>query len=74
MADGLDVSVYECGACKHQTQDVNFLLMRSCTQGLGTAVHLTLFFLLVFISFKMQKLLAPPNADDVFQRFSLSSM
>ena len=51
MAGGLDVSVYECGACKLHTQDVNFLLMRSCTQGSGTAVHLTLFFLLVFISF-----------------------
>ena len=51
MADGFDVSVYECGACKLHTQDVNFLLMRSCTQGSGTAVHLTLFFLLVFISF-----------------------
>ena len=41
MADGSDVSVYECSVCKLQTQD----LMHSCTQGSGTvAVHLNLFF------------------------------
>ena len=51
MQDGSDVNVYECSACKLQTQDLNFLLMHSCTQGSGTAVHLNLFFLLVFISF-----------------------
>ena len=49
MEDGSDVNVYECSAC--QTQDLNFLLMHSCTQGSGTAVHLNLFFLLIFISF-----------------------
>ena len=44
MADGSDVSDYECSVCKLQTQDLNFLLMHSCTQGSGTAVHLNLFF------------------------------
>ena len=43
MADGSAVSVYECSVCKLQTQDVNFLLMHSCTQGSGTAVHLSFF-------------------------------
>ena len=51
MEDGSDVNVYECSAGKLQTQDLNFLLMHGCTQGSGTAVHLNLFFLLVFISF-----------------------
>ena len=51
MADGSDESVYEWSVCKLQTQDVNFLLKHSCTQGSGTAVHLSLFFLLVFVSF-----------------------
>ena len=51
MADGSDVGVYECGVCNLQTQDLNFLLMHSCTQGSGTAEHVDLFFLLVFISF-----------------------
>ena len=51
MADGSNVSVYECSVCKRQTQDVNFLLMHSFTQGSGTAEHLNLFFLVVFVSF-----------------------
>ena len=51
MADGSDVSVYECSVCKLQMQDLNFLLMNTCTQGSGIAVHLNLFFLLVFVSF-----------------------
>ena len=51
IADGSDESVYEWSVCKLQTQDVNFLLKHSCTQGSGTAVHLSLFFLLVFVSF-----------------------
>ena len=52
MGDGSDVSVYEYSVCKLLTQDVNFLLMHSCTQGSGSkAVHLNLFFLLVFVSF-----------------------
>ena len=51
MADGSDASVYECNVCKLQTQDVNFLLLHCCTQGSGTAVHLNLLFLLVFVSF-----------------------
>ena len=51
MADGSHVSVYECSVCKLQKRDVNFLLMHSCTQGSGTAVHLNLFFLPVFVSF-----------------------
>ena len=51
MADGSDVSVYECSVCKLLTQDLNFLLMHGCTQGSGTAVHLNLFFLLIFVSF-----------------------
>ena len=50
MADGSDESVYEWSVCMPQTQDVNFLLMQSCTQGSGIAVHLNLFFLLVFVS------------------------
>ena len=41
----------ERGVCKLQKQDLNFLLMHSCTQGSGTAEHLDLFFLLVFLSF-----------------------
>ena len=48
MVDGSDVGVYECSACKLQTQDLNFLLMHSCTQGLGTVVHLDLFFFWVY--------------------------
>ena len=51
MADGSDVSVEECSVGKLQTQDLNFVLMLSCTPGSGTATHLKLFFLLVFISF-----------------------
>ena len=51
MADGSDVSVYECSVCKLQKQDLSFLLLHSCTQGSATAEHLYLFFLLVFISF-----------------------
>ena len=75
MADGSDVSVYECSVCKLQTQELNVLLMHSCTQGSGTAVHLNLFFLLVFCQFlKTNILLASPHFDDVFPRFSLSSM
>ena len=75
MADCSDVSVYECSVCKPQMQDLNFLLMHSCTQGSGTAVHLNLFFLLVFCQFlKTNILLASPHFDDVFPRFSLSSM
>ena len=31
-------------------QDLNFLLVHSCTKGSGTTVHLNLFFLLVFIT------------------------
>ena len=50
MADGSDGSVYQCNVCKLQTQDLNFLLMHSCTRGSGTAVYLNLVFLLVFIS------------------------
>ena len=48
---GSDVSVYECSVCKLQTQELNVLLMYSCTQGSRTAGHLNLFFLLVFVSF-----------------------
>ena len=54
MADGSDVSVYEGSVCKLQTQDLNFVLMYSCTKDSGTATHLNLFFLLVFISFQRQ--------------------
>ena len=54
MADGSDVSVYEGSVCKLQTQDLNFVLMHSCTKDSGTATHLNLFFLLVFISFQRQ--------------------
>ena len=51
---GSDVSVYEGSVCKLQTQDLNFVLMYSCTKDSGTATHLNLFFLLVFISFPRQ--------------------
>ena len=58
--------------CKLQTQDVNFLLMHSCTQGSGTAVLLNLFFLLVFGRSVFEEiyfwLLPRPNVDDVFPR------
>ena len=54
MADGSDVSVYEGSVWKLQTQDLNFVLMHSCTKDSGTATHLNLFFLLVFISFQRQ--------------------
>ena len=54
MADSSDVSVYECSVCKLQTQDLNFVLMHSCTKVSATATHLNLFFLLVFISFQRQ--------------------
>ena len=75
IADGSDESVYEWSVWKLQTQDVNFLLKHSCTQGSGTAVHLNLFFLLVFGEFlKTNILLASPHVDYVFPRFSLSSM
>ena len=75
MQDGSDVNVYECSACKLQTQDLNFLLMHSCTQGSSTAVHLNLFFSSGFHQFlKTNILLASPYVDDVFPRFSLSSM
>ena len=47
----LGINVYECSVCKRQTQDVNFLLMHSSPQGSGTAEHLNLFFLPVFVSF-----------------------
>ena len=50
MMDCLDVSVYECGVCKLQKRDVNFLLMHTSTQGSVTAVHINLFFLPVFVS------------------------
>ena len=74
MQDGSDVNVYECSACKLQTQDLNFLLMHSCTQGSSTAVHLNLFFSSGFHQFlKTNILLASPYVDDVFSRFSLSS-
>ena len=75
MADSSDVSVYECSVCKLQTQDLNFVLMLSCTQGSGTATHLNLFFSSGSHKFlKTNILLASPNVDDVFPRFSLSSM
>ena len=54
MADSSDVSVYECSVCQLQTQDLNFVLMHSCTQGQGRATHLDLFFVLVFIGFQRQ--------------------
>ena len=50
--------------CKLQTQDVNFLLMRSCTQGSGAAVHLCLFFSSGFRQFlKTNIFLASPPAE-----------
>ena len=51
MADGTEVNMYECSICKLQTQDLNILLMHSCTQGSGTALHLDLLCLLPFINF-----------------------
>ena len=51
MADGTEVNMCECSICKLQTQDLNILLMHSCTQGSGTPLHLDLLCLLPFISF-----------------------
>ena len=45
MVDCSDVSVYDCGVCKLQKRDINFLLMHSSTQGSVTAVHINLLFL-----------------------------
>ena len=75
MVNGSDISVYECSVYKLQTQDLNFLLMHSCTQGLGTVVHLNLFFSCCFHHFlKTNILRASPKVDGVFLPFSLSSM
>ena len=74
MADGLDLTVYESSVCKVPTQDLNFLLnMHSCRQGSGTAAHLSLFFFWFSSLLKTSTLLASPNVDDVFLRFSLRS-
>ena len=71
--DGSVCEVYQCSVCKLQTDDINALIMHSCT--LGT-VHLNLSFFLVFISslIRTNILLASPNVDDVFPRSSLRSM
>ena len=74
MEDGSDVNVYECSVCKLQTQDLNFLLKHSCTQGSGTAVHVNVFSSGFHQFLKTNILLAPLYVDDVFPRFSLSSM
>ena len=68
--------VYQCSVCKLQTDDINALIMHSCTLDTGTVVHLNLIFFLVFISSLIwtNVLLASPNVDDVFPRFSLRSM
>ena len=63
MVDGSDVGVYECSVCKLQTQDLNFLLMHSCTQGLGTVVHLDLFFLLGLSVFKDKSIQSGQTAN-----------
>ena len=55
--------------CKLQTQDVNFLLMHSCTQGSGAAVHLNLFFLLVFGQF-LKKYISGFSPDRMLTMFS----
>ena len=55
--------------CKLQTQDVNFLLMHSCTQGSGTAVLLNLFFLLVFGQF-LEKYISGFSPDRMLTMFS----
>ena len=60
--------------CKLQTQDLNFLLMHSCTQGSGTAVHLNLFFFWFSSVFKDKYITGFSVFDDVFPRFSLGSM
>ena len=65
MVDGSDVGVYECSVCKLQTQDLNFLLMHSCTQGLGTVVHLDLFFLLGLSVFKDKSIQSGQTANSV---------
>ena len=74
--DGRVCEVYQCSVCKLQTDDINALIMHSCTLGTGTVVHLNLKFVLVFISslIRTNILLASPNVDDVFPRFSLRSM
>ena len=73
MADGSDVSVYEGSVCKLQTQDLNFVLMHSCTKDSGTATHVNLFFSSGFHQFlKTNILLASPNVDDVSPLFLLA--
>ena len=42
MVDGTEVNLYECNIYKLQTQDVNILLIHSCTQDSSTALHLDL--------------------------------
>ena len=55
--------------------NVNFLLMHSSTQGSGTAEHLNLFFFWFSSVFKDKCITGSSlNLDDVFPRFSLSSM
>ena len=55
--------------------NVNFLLMHSSTQGSGTAEHLNLFVFWSSSVFKDKCITGSSlNLDDVFPRFSLSSM
>ena len=42
--DGSVCEVYQCSVCKLQTDDINALIMHSCTLGTGTVVHLNLIF------------------------------
>ena len=49
MAGGTGGNLYECNTCKLKTQDLNILLMHSCTQGSGTALHLDLMFCLLSV-------------------------
>ena len=74
MADGTEVNLYECSICKLQTQDLNILLMHSCTQGPGTALHLDLLCSVFYFFLNTDILLTFPNVHDVFPRFSLCSI
>ena len=55
--------------------NLNFLLMHSSTQGSGTAEHLNMFFFWSSLVFKDKCITGLSlTLDDVFPRFSLSSM
>ena len=74
MADGTEVNLYEYLICKLKMQDLKILLMHSCTQGSGTALHLDLLCSAFYQFLNPDILLTFPNVDDVFPCFSLCSV